>query len=320
MRITFVGKGGAGKTTIAAFFSEYLVNQGKFVFALDADINIHFAQSLGVSPIAEKALSHLPNKRAIREYLRGTNERISEARFFVKTTPPGEGSSLLRIAPSDPLMNRYTDRLSDRLFVGYIGTYQPDEIGVSCYHGNLGIAENIISHLDTDDYHWLVTDMVAGTDAFSGSLHLLFDAIFLVVEPTPEGVGVFEQYKYLAESAGIWEHVWVLGNKIQDREDERYLQDKIGQKLIGVFRNEGGLRRIRQEGKKLGLAEFGHQEVFQTVQAAAMRSIWDRQEQLRKLHDLHRIHATEDYIIARCGDVSGQIDPDFYFPIKERVC
>lgn len=317
MRIAFVGKGGAGKTTIATFFTEYLINQGKSVFALDADINIHFAQSLGVSPVPEKALSHLPNKQAIRELLRGTNERIQEARLFVKTTPPGIGSNLLRITSDNPFIHQYTDHRLDNLFVGYIGTYQPEEIGVSCYHGNLGIAENIISHLETDEDHWLITDMVAGTDAFSGSLHLLFDAIFLVVEPTPEGVGVFEQYKHLAESAGIWEHVWVIGNKIQDTEDEKYLQEKIGQKLVGIFGNEGALRRLRQEGKKLSPTEFGHQDVFQAVQASATRSIWDRQEQLRKLHDLHRIHATEDYIIARCGDVSGQIDPDFRFPTKE---
>ena len=114
-------------------------------FCIDADINIHFAQNLGVSPVPEKALSYLPNKQTIREYLRGTNERIPGAQFFVKTTPPGQGSNLLRITPDDSFLHQYTNRLSDRLFVGYIGTYQPDEIGVSCYHGNLGIAEHHFS-------------------------------------------------------------------------------------------------------------------------------------------------------------------------------
>ena len=109
----------------------------------------------------------------------------------------------------------------------------------------------------------------------------------------------------------------MLGNKVQDAEDEKYLQERIGEKLVGAFHNERALRRLHQEGKSLSLAEFGHQEVFQAIQVSTVRSTWNRQGQLHKLHDLHRIHAKEDYVIARCGDVSGQIDPDFCFPIKE---
>jgi CO dehydrogenase maturation factor len=317
MKVAFVGKGGAGKTTLAAFFTDYLVSQGKHVLALDADINIHFARNFGIQPVSEKALSYPANKQAIREHLRGANNQISDAKFFVKTTPPGQGSNLLKISPTDPFIANHTQNLAENFFAAYVGTYETEEIGISCYHTNLGIAENIVSHLLTGKNHWLITDMVAGTDAFSGSLHLLFDAIFLVVEPTPEGVGVFQQYKHLAEAAGIWEHVWVVGNKIQDEVDQNYLKENIGEKLVGFFNSKKQIGHMRQQGQKLTLDQFGHQDVFQALQNTAENSVWDRQKQLHKLHALHRIHATEDYIISSCGDVSVQIDADFIFPNHE---
>lgn len=316
MRIAFVGKGGAGKTTLATFFAEYLLNLGKNVFALDADINIHFAQNLGISPVRENALSYSPNKQTIRQHLLGTNPRIPEARYFVKTTPPGQGSNLIQILSEDSFIQTHTTQPKKNLFVAHVGTYASDEIGVSCYHGNLGIAENIISHLQTDRNHWLVTDMVAGTDAFSGSMHLLFDAIFLVIEPTPEGLGVFAQYKHLAEAAGIWHHVWAVGNKIQNADDEIYLKEHLGEKLITTFKQEDRIRRLSQHGEKLTLELFGQKTAFIDLYNVSLQSIWNRQEQLHKLYELHRIHAKEDYVIARCGDVSGQIDEDFCFPEK----
>ncbi|MBO0849661.1 MAG: AAA family ATPase, partial [Pseudonocardia sp.] len=48
MRIAFVGKGGSGKTTLAALFTRYLAELGLSVLAIDADINQHLGQALGL--------------------------------------------------------------------------------------------------------------------------------------------------------------------------------------------------------------------------------------------------------------------------------
>src|SRR5919197_1060245 len=47
MKIAFVGKGGAGKTTLAALFARHLAAQGATVWAVDADINQNLAVALG---------------------------------------------------------------------------------------------------------------------------------------------------------------------------------------------------------------------------------------------------------------------------------
>ena len=41
MRVSFLGKGGSGKTTIAASFINYLNSINKQVLAVDADINVN---------------------------------------------------------------------------------------------------------------------------------------------------------------------------------------------------------------------------------------------------------------------------------------
>jgi CO dehydrogenase maturation factor len=47
MKVAFVGKGGAGKTTLASLFARHLAAQGYSVLALDADINQNLATALG---------------------------------------------------------------------------------------------------------------------------------------------------------------------------------------------------------------------------------------------------------------------------------
>ena len=56
MKIAVVGKGGAGKTTIAGTLARALARRGQKVLALDADINPMLGISLGVGPERTEAL------------------------------------------------------------------------------------------------------------------------------------------------------------------------------------------------------------------------------------------------------------------------
>jgi CO dehydrogenase maturation factor len=105
VKIAFAGKGGSGKTTLSSLFTRYLAARGLPVVAVDADISQHLADALGASqPPAIGA--HLAE---IKQYLRGTNPRISSAAAMVKTTPPGRGSRLLLPCGADPVHALGTD-------------------------------------------------------------------------------------------------------------------------------------------------------------------------------------------------------------------
>jgi CO dehydrogenase maturation factor len=56
MKIAVVGKGGAGKTTIAGTVARALGRSGQSVLAVDADVNPMLGISLGIGPERTEAL------------------------------------------------------------------------------------------------------------------------------------------------------------------------------------------------------------------------------------------------------------------------
>ena len=67
MRIAVAGKGGAGKTTIAATLARVLARQGLQVNALDDDPNPNLAVALGLSADQLRALKRVPRDEIVEE-------------------------------------------------------------------------------------------------------------------------------------------------------------------------------------------------------------------------------------------------------------
>lgn len=86
--MAFVGKGGSGKTTLAALMARRLAAEP--LLAIDADINQHLAAALGAGEEEAVLLPALGDHLdLIKRYLKGDNPRISCISSMVKTTPPG---------------------------------------------------------------------------------------------------------------------------------------------------------------------------------------------------------------------------------------
>src|SRR5258708_395100 len=127
MRIAFVGKGGSGKTTIASLTSRSLAADNRTVLAIDADINQHLAEAVGMpSHLLPELGNHLD---VIKDYLRGTNLRISSAEAMVKTTPPGTGSRLLHLDEPNPLFGRFERRVHGVRLLR-VGQFTEEDLGV----------------------------------------------------------------------------------------------------------------------------------------------------------------------------------------------
>ena len=311
MRIAFVGKGGSGKTTMAAFFSQFLGNR---VLSVDADINVHLSELLlGRNFPKDKFLSSVGSSSKIKKYLLGMNtmENLEE---FRKTTPPNFNSNLVYVDPENPLVKEFAVD-NENVSVMAVGTYESEGIGVSCYHNNLAILENLLTHL-IDRENVVIVDMAAGVDAFASSLHIQFDIIVLVVEPTRKSLEVFRHYEELAKSAGINEDIFVVGNKISSKADEDFLVENIPlDKLLGFVSDSD---YVKEHDKAGGVIDFnkldsGDREILTRIFETLNGKVKEPNERLKKIHALHEKYVSQPFIKERFGDLTKQIDPDFKY-------
>ncbi len=305
MKIAFAGKGGSGKTTLSSLFVRYLAARGLPVVAIDADINQHLAEALGAGEPRPMG-ADLP---LIKDYLRGTNPRISSAEAMVKTTPPGRGSRLLRPGGADPVHALGETAPCGALLLA-TGHFADEDLGVSCYHAKTGAVELYLNHLVDGPGEYVVVDCTAGADSFASGLFTRFDLTILVAEPTRKGVSVYQQWQGYA--AGFDLPVALVGNKVASARDAAFLREQAGEEPAACVGYEPAVRAMEQ-GQPFRLDDLSPDT------AGALEAIKDRLDAVPRdwarytglAAEFHRRNARA-WASDRAGeDLVAQIDPDF---------
>ncbi len=309
MKIALVGKGGSGKTTLAALLARHLAGDGAPLLAVDADINQHLAAALGAAEDEAVLLPALGDHLAdIKEHLRGSNPRISSAAAMVKTTPPGRGSRLLSVSGANPIYDALVREVGG-IRLAVTGPFATEDLGVACYHSKVGAVELLLNHLVDGPGEYVVVDMTAGADSFASGLFTRFDATFLVCEPTLRSVGVYRQYVGYARDFGV--RVYVVGNKVDDESDVDFLREHAGDDLLTWIGRSAYVKGAeRGDVRPIASLEPANRAAVAAIRGAVDGCVKDWPAYARQAAEFHRRNAAAWAHEKVGADLADQIDPE----------
>lgn len=311
MRVSFLGKGGSGKTTVAAAFIKHLDNKNKNVLAIDADMNVHLGKTLEM-PILSLGEKDLEIENYLEENRTNGVLTINFRMPVIGTTPPALSSRFIKMTETDAFLSSYaTSKNNIRLLT--VGTYNEGDVGYSCYHGKLGTAELIFNRLLDTKQDFVVADGTAGVDSLGTSMFFVSDINVFVIEPTQKSVSVLEDFEEISKKLDIKNYVIV--NKVEDQQDIDFIEKHIDKsKIIGYIKQSRQLKKVDQ-GDNSAFDEFVEEqkELFNKLEEilSQQNRDWDKYYQI--LLSLYQVNIDSWYNAYYGEDLAKFIDTDFSY-------
>lgn len=303
MRISFLGKGGSGKTTTTAAFVKYLSKKYAEVLAIDADLNIHLQKALQIQGETQK----LGNKfTEISDYLKGNRKLNTE---MIGTTPPSLDSQFILPNQEDSFIRKYTLK-QDNISLLTVGSYEHADLGATCYHGKLMVLESIFHHMLDKKEDWVVTDATAGVDNLGTSLFFAYDLNIFVVEPTLKSIQVFKDFLKFSDQYGL--KTMCIINKYEP-EDQDFIKNNLDVNLIlGKLPKSQNIKKFEQ-GDNLAFKKYIVEctETFENIEKEVAKIERDWGFYLKNLIQIHRKNSQNWYNSYYSQDLETQIENDF---------
>lgn len=232
LKIAVTGKGGTGKTTVAAVLAKVLAEEGMQVLAIDADPDANLAGALGLSRAEAEAL--VP---------------VSALRELIAQRTGAAPDSLGGFFKMNPRVDDLPDRLSvpvDGVRLMLMGTVKRGEGGCVCPESVL--LKTLVKHLLIARDEAVVMDMEAGIEHLGRGTAAGADAMLIVVEPGVRSLRTAEAIGRLAADLGL-SRVFVVFNKVQTGEEARLLQYMLQYEVIATLPYSEAVRRADLEEK-----------------------------------------------------------------------
>lgn len=195
LRIAVAGKGGAGKTTVAALLAGVLAREGRSVLLVDLDSDPNLAAALGVP--AGQAVPLVHRTDLVTERTGSTGE-------------PG-GMFVLNPRVSD-IAEKYALKISDRVSLLPVGTIE--RAGEGCFCPQTAFVRALVKRLILDEDESVVLDLEAGLESFGRSVVEGLDLLLVVVEPGMRSVDTARRIFGMAPGLGI-RSVRIVANKVR---------------------------------------------------------------------------------------------------------
>lgn len=218
-KLAITGKGGVGKTTLAALLAYIYASEGNTVLAIDADPDANLASALGVPKEIAQQITPIAQMGDLIEERTGAR--------------PGQIGGFFSLNPRvDDIPDRFSaTHRGIKLLV--LGTVQRG--GAGCICPESALLKNLVRHLFVGRSEVVILDMEAGLEHLGRGTASAVDAFIVVVEPGQRSLQTAQAVRQLAADIGIHK-VYVVGNKIRSEQDQRFILEHLpGDEVLGFL-------------------------------------------------------------------------------------
>jgi len=250
MKIAFCGKGGVGKTTLAALSCWALLDLGKKVLAIDADPCPNLGMTLGfenpeIIPVAE-----MKDLIAERMGIKGADRTFYQLNPKIEDLP-------------DRLVLR-----QGNLGLLVMGMIKKGGSGCACPESTF--LKQLLRHLLLNKNEAVVMDMEAGLEHLGRATTESVDRLVIVAEPDIKNIKIQEQIKKLAKDIGI-KNVSLLANKIKTPADSDFMERNIKDiEIIGEISYNSNLEELARSGDFSSLKK---EKIYQEVKGVVHKCL-----------------------------------------------
>ncbi|MEZ0344593.1 MAG: P-loop NTPase [Caldimicrobium sp.] len=226
MKIAVCGKGGVGKSTVAALLIKSFLEGGYRVLAIDADPSPHLARLLEIkekiTPIAE--MTDLLAERAEKSGPYYTlNPKIDDL----------------------PEKFMYKRNGLNLMVLGAIRT-----AGGGCACPEQTVLRRLLTYLLLTSRDVVIVDMEAGVEHFGRATVAPIDMLLIITLPQRGSVETTHQILKLAKELNL-EKVYVVGNRVKDEHQEVFLKREFGERYLISLPGDEDFERREFEGEGL---------------------------------------------------------------------
>ncbi len=235
VKIAVSGKGGVGKTTVAANLVKAFLKDGYNVYAVDADPDISLGQTLG---FPSEELSKLTPLVELKEII---DEKSGGGGLFFDLNPD-----------VNDVIDDYSLKQGNVTLLRMGGIKQG---GSACYCKENTFLNAVLNSLLFDKNDVVILDMSAGIEHLTRGTSDGVDMMIIVTEPTRVSVQTARVVQKLAGDLGI-KKIKVLGNKIRHKKEEEFIRSQFTEDdLIGALHFDEGVWETAMSEDKGVLAE-----------------------------------------------------------------